>query len=163
MENTVSNPEVEQGQTAAPQQEEVQKKGTAKKSEKVNGGSFRREMAPIVNDLLEDFDTAPLNINASKDLDKISDDLVIIGKALDELKKALKTEKRGKTSTQVGSKLVRHIEKAINIAIKHDAEAEDAQQVLAAIRQATTKLNSHVNSLKIAKEKSEDKDRFTFS
>ncbi|WP_210498630.1 hypothetical protein [Vibrio crassostreae] len=163
MENTVSNPEVEQEQATTPQQQEAPKKGTAKKSEKISGGSFRREMAPIVNDLLEDFDTAPLNINASKDLDKISYDLVIIGKALDELKKALKTEKRGKTSTPVGSKLIRHIEKAINTAIKYDAEPEDAQQVLAAIRQATTKLNGHVNSLKVAKENSEDKDRFTFS
>jgi hypothetical protein len=127
-----------------------------------SGGTFRRQIAPVINNLLEDFDSAPLHINANKELDKIIRDLDVIAKAIEELRKTLKTEKRGKTNTQVASKITKSIDKAILIASSHEVNKDDAQKVLAAIRTGAQKLTSHVNALKAAKDQSSEKERFSF-
>lgn len=126
------------------------------------GGTFRREIAPIINDLLEDIDSAPLHINANKDLEKIIKDLEVINKAVDELRKTMRSEKRGKSNTAVVTKIVKSIDKAIAIASEHEVDKDDAQKVILAVKGGVQKLSNHVLALKTAKEQSGEKERFSF-
>lgn len=120
--------------------------------------SFRQEVLPAMEELLEVLEKAAMSIKSESDALAMSEELVGIGKHVSNLNKSLKSNKTTAPQTPQGKKIKKAFGKVISISAKHEVTEDDAKKMISAIKQYTAKITSRTNE-----HLNKEKDRFTFN
>lgn len=120
--------------------------------------SFRQEVLPAMEELLEVLEKAAMSIKNEADAESMTKELTGIGKHVSNLNKSLKSNKTNSPQTPQGKKIQKAFGKVISISAKHEVAEEDAKKMIGAIKQYTAKIASRTNE-----HLNKEKDRFTFN
>ena len=124
--------------------------------------TFQKKMEEAITEALTEFSEAPLTITAKKDLEPIKEDMKIVAGIITEIRKALISKNSPKTSTPLGNKLSKTLDKILDIANSNVATEKEAKQVNDCLKSSLSKLNSYISSLESAKKRTEEVDEFKF-
>lgn len=124
--------------------------------------TFQKKMEQAITEALAEFSEAPLTITAKKDLDPIKEDMKIVAGIITDIRKALISKNSPKTSTPLGNKLSKTLDRILDIANSNVATEREAKQVNDCLKASLSKLNSYIASLESAKKRTKVVDEFKF-
>ncbi len=119
--------------------------------------SFREEVLPAMQELLETLEKAALSIKNPSDAESMTQEMKGVAKHVSTLTKSLKSSKTNAPSTPQGKKIKKAFGKVISISAKHEVNEEDAKQVISAVKQYTAKITARANE-----HLNKDRDKFSF-
>ncbi|MDK9793878.1 hypothetical protein [Vibrio sp. D431a] len=107
------------------------------------GGTYRKSVVPVMNDILKEFVDTPKSTSFPKNLDEVESAISILNKQLDLLKRAQNIQmERGKISQM--TKASKSMDKLINITLKHSSENMDAETVISTLKKEINTLKGEV-------------------
>lgn len=141
----------------------AQQKNTVEKLDQTakQAVKFRSSMSPIVKDFLGESTEAQLAGSLCRQVDALEKDLPILAKKIDTLKRLTMRGSNENTTSPLGKKLEKILDKAIQSATKHKCTKEDGRLVIKTINIELSIIKQELNKTKKAQEKASNQ-QFSF-